>query len=267
MPDIEEALPGGNVAAACRIGQTVRRTAGPWSGPVAALLQHVRAKGLSCVPEPLGFDEQGRQVLTYIPGEVPGELLPWLWADSILDDAASMLRSWHDATVDYCAPGAAWGLAPRVPAEVICHNDFAPYNCVFRAQRLVALIDFDACAPGPRIWDIAYALYRFVPLYPPLVEPPGTVESSPFSWSETLERVRRFLESYSRGTENPLSTLSCLDTAVDRIRTLAVWTDAHSSRAGLPALHQHACMYRAHATWLEARVAAMRSTRRARSPS
>jgi aminoglycoside phosphotransferase (APT) family kinase protein len=48
--------------------------------------------------------------------------------------------------------------------EVICHNDVAHYNTVFRAGRPVAFIDWDFAAPGPRAWDLAYAAYRFVPM-------------------------------------------------------------------------------------------------------
>jgi hypothetical protein len=47
---------------------------------------------------------------------------------------------------------------------VICHNDVAPYNTVFMDGRPRALIDFDTAGPGPRIWDVAYAAYTFVPL-------------------------------------------------------------------------------------------------------
>ncbi|WP_290866248.1 phosphotransferase [Hamadaea sp.] len=50
------------------------------------------------------------------------------------------------------------------PAEVVCHSDAAPYNTVFRSGHPVALIDFDTAHPGPRVWDVAYAVYRFVPL-------------------------------------------------------------------------------------------------------
>lgn len=48
--------------------------------------------------------------------------------------------------------------------EVICHNDFAPYNVTFENLKPVGLIDFDTACPAPRIWDVAYAAYRFVPL-------------------------------------------------------------------------------------------------------
>ena len=50
---------------------------------------------------------------------------------------------------------------------MICHNDYAPYNLVFRDGRLVGVIDFETAAPGPRAWDLAYLAYRLVPLAAP----------------------------------------------------------------------------------------------------
>jgi aminoglycoside phosphotransferase (APT) family kinase protein len=35
---------------------------------------------------------------------------------------------------------------------------------VYRDGKPYALIDFDEAGPGPRVWDVAYAAYRFVPL-------------------------------------------------------------------------------------------------------
>ena len=51
-----------------------------------------------------------------------------------------------------------------LPAEVVCHNDFAPYNVVFGDDGPVGVIDWETAAPGARVWDVAYAAYRFVPL-------------------------------------------------------------------------------------------------------
>jgi hypothetical protein len=50
--------------AVVRVGDTVRRTAGPWTPAVHALLRHVRAEGFTQVPEPRGLDEHGREVLS-----------------------------------------------------------------------------------------------------------------------------------------------------------------------------------------------------------
>jgi hypothetical protein len=60
----EERLEGGNVGGAVRVRDTVRRSAGPWTPAVHALLAHLADKGFTGAPRPLGFDEQGREVLT-----------------------------------------------------------------------------------------------------------------------------------------------------------------------------------------------------------
>jgi Ser/Thr protein kinase RdoA (MazF antagonist) len=78
-----------------------------------------------------------------------------------------MLRELHDATDGFDRTGRVWALSAREPAEVICHNDFAPYNLAFRDGLPVGAIDFEAASPGPRAWDLAYLAYRLVPLAHP----------------------------------------------------------------------------------------------------
>src|SRR4051794_23239511 len=53
-----------------RVGQTVRRTGNSWSPAVLDLLRHLDREGFAGAPRALGFDEQGREMLTYIEGEV-----------------------------------------------------------------------------------------------------------------------------------------------------------------------------------------------------
>jgi aminoglycoside phosphotransferase (APT) family kinase protein len=38
---------------------------------------------------------------------------------------------------------------------------------MFEDGRLTGVIDLDLASPGPRMWDVAYAAYRFVPLTDP----------------------------------------------------------------------------------------------------
>jgi hypothetical protein len=192
MMEDEEKLTGGGITAVSRIGSTVRRETGPWTPQVHRLLAHLRAKGFDEVPAPLGFDEQGREILTFIPGLVGNDPLPEsLRTDDVLIAAARLLRRLHDATVDVAQQWpSGWRAPTREPVEVICHGDFAPYNCVFAQGKLMGVIDFDYAHPGSRAWDVAYALYRFAPLMAP---------SNPDSYGQVSEQCRRarlFCDAY-----------------------------------------------------------------------
>ena len=188
----EEKLAGGNMNAVSRVGDTVRRGVGPWTARVHQLLAHLRAKGILEAPAPLGFDAQGREILTFIPGLVGNDPLPeYLRADSVLISAARLLRRMHAATEDVAQTWlSGWQAPTRLPVEVICHGDFAPYNCVFDQDKLVGVIDFDNAHPGNREWDLAYALYRFAPITDPS-NPDGY--GTPTAQSR---RVRLFCDEY-----------------------------------------------------------------------
>jgi Ser/Thr protein kinase RdoA (MazF antagonist) len=152
-------------------GGNVHRPAGSWTRQVHRLLLHVRQGGFTGAPQPLGFDEQGREIVSYIPGKVSHYPLSASAASlEALTSAAMLLRRFHDATAGFLAlPGAleSWQLPPRPPFEVVCHGDFAPYNVVLEGARAIGIIDFDTAHPAPRAWDIAYALYRWAPLTNP----------------------------------------------------------------------------------------------------
>ncbi len=151
-----------------RYGDSVLRPAGPWTPSVHALLAHLRARGVDWVPEPRGVDARGRAAVSWVDGDVPAYPMPhWVWAPAVLERAARMLRELHDATAGFERAGRSWALPAREPAEVICHNDFAPYNLAFRDGLPAGAIDFEAAAPGPRAWDLAYLAYRLVPLAAP----------------------------------------------------------------------------------------------------
>jgi len=102
---VDELLPGGSETPVSRVGDTVRRRPGPTTPGVHALLDHLRAAGFSEAPRPLGFDEEGREILTFVEGEVWHDPLPdVVWLDRTLTDAASLLRRLHDATVGFEPP-------------------------------------------------------------------------------------------------------------------------------------------------------------------
>ncbi|MEU8159905.1 hypothetical protein ACIP95_03400 [Micromonospora parva] len=134
---MEEMMTGGNMGGAIRVGDTVRRAAAEWNPTVQRLLGHLRDRGLTWVPHPLGTDEYGRDTVSYLPGVVPQYPLPaWVWSREVLIDAGAHLAHLHQASLGFDVSGAVWQSAVRQPAEVICHNDFAPYNMVFTDGRL-----------------------------------------------------------------------------------------------------------------------------------
>jgi hypothetical protein len=162
-----EPLAGGNTAPVVRVGNTVRRVPGPWTPQVAGLMTGLRAAGVPEVPEHRGLDEQGREIVEFVEGEVPiYPMPPWLWDDRVLADVGRVVRRIHDASVDLGLPLTGWRRPAVEPVEVVCHGDVAPYNCVFVDRRLVALIDWDHALPGPRLRDLGEAAYRFVSLTP-----------------------------------------------------------------------------------------------------
>jgi hypothetical protein len=163
-------LVGGNVTAGVvRAGDTVRRPAGVWTPAVHALLHHLERKGFAGAPRALGFDERGREILSYIDGEAA-----WPWAafaavanDEGLMRVASLIDAFHTAVADFQSPpGACWSqIAPSNGAELICHNDLAPWNLIVGPGDW-AFVDWDLAAPGTRLSDLAYAARNFAPLYP-----------------------------------------------------------------------------------------------------
>ena len=66
----EEPLPG-TFTTLAKVGNTVRRSIGPWTPAVHALLRHLERVGFNGAPRVLDIDAQGREVLTYMPGNVP----------------------------------------------------------------------------------------------------------------------------------------------------------------------------------------------------
>ncbi|HUX50961.1 MAG TPA: aminoglycoside phosphotransferase family protein [Spirochaetia bacterium] len=207
-----EVFLGGGNREILRDGEFVRRPAGPWSATVHRLLSHVRAHGFDRAPFPVGFSDSGEEILTFLPGTVSNYPLPDnVRSEAALISAARLLRSYHDATADFLHEGGTWQLKQRSPVEVVCHGDYAPYNVVFDGTNAVGIIDFDAAHPGPRTWDIAYALYRWAPFTNPHnTDGFGTP-------GEQIARARRFCDAY--GLE-PQKRRGLAEMVAERLRQL-----------------------------------------------
>src|SRR4051794_32879946 len=171
----EETLPGGNTDGAVLIGGVVHKRAAPWTPSVHALLRYLEQAGVDGVPQVLGFDDQGRQMLTYLPGEMIGGRDPWpawVFADSTLVQVGEWLRRVHDATAGFVPPAdERWFIGSRMqPGWIVGHQDAAPDNAVMDGDRLVGFFDGDIAGPSTREADLAYSPLLGVPLYPPVVE-------------------------------------------------------------------------------------------------
>src|SRR4051794_23971154 len=98
-----------------RIGSTVHRPTGAWTPTIHALLHHLREVGFARAPEPLGFDADGREVLSFVNGEVgDGDLSDSMRSDTAVVSVARLLRALHDASASFISPpDAVWQLPPR----------------------------------------------------------------------------------------------------------------------------------------------------------
>jgi hypothetical protein len=100
----EQRLPGGRSFGAVRADDEVRRPAQPWTATVHSVLRHLENVGLDGAPRARGFDEQGRERLTFLPGQTLGETTPWpdwVRSDDALRQVGAWLRRLHDATATF----------------------------------------------------------------------------------------------------------------------------------------------------------------------
>ncbi len=221
MPDSQEIMQGGNSSHVVKQGRTVLRSTGAWSPFVHHLLEHLADVGFVEAPVFIEqVDDQER--LTFIEGEVGNDPLePYMQSDQMVIEAAGLLRRLHDCTENFVVPPDAVFMLPvRTPHEVICHNDFAPYNCVYKDNHIVGIIDFDTAGPGTRLWDMAYAVYRFVPLA-------ADSHCQDLGWNPIPDRQARlklFCDAYGLDDRGAL-----IETVIQRLQVLVDYMRSTSS--------------------------------------
>jgi hypothetical protein len=187
-----------------RIGNTVRRPAGRWTPAVHSLLRHLEDVGFEGAPRVLGFDEQGREVLTYLPTDSSP-----LWSPAALVDAGCLVRRLHEALRDFePASDAVWrypAVGGRAAGGQIGHNDLKPGNTVYADGVPYGFIDWDLAGPAPPVYDVALAAITFTPLHhSEHFRPPGCPIAS-----ERIARLRVFADAY--GIEDRLALLCAIE--------------------------------------------------------
>jgi hypothetical protein len=176
----ESPLTGGDVTeGVVRAGDTVRRPLGPHSPLVHALLTYLESAGFTGAPRFLGIDRAGREVLSYVDGEVAGRPRPpWIADETRLASVGRLVRAYDDAAASFAPPpGVLAGRAsaepagippaPSYPPELIGHTDITPENVVFRDGRAYALIDFDLAKPATRADEMFNVMLWWAPLFDP----------------------------------------------------------------------------------------------------
>jgi len=166
---VEQRLPGGRSLGAVGVDGAVHRAAQPWTPAVHAVLRYLESAGFAGAPRVLGFDEQGREMLTYLSGDTIGDRLQWPeWArsDEALTQVGAWLRRLHDVTASFVPPEDVTWFARQTwrPGLVIGHHDAAPWNAVWHDDALVGFVDWDTVGPSSRELDLAYVALSWVPL-------------------------------------------------------------------------------------------------------
>jgi hypothetical protein len=159
--DAEEWL-AGNVAGVIKVGDTVHRQVGAWTPAVHALLDHL-APRLPHIPRVLGFDEQGREVLDFMPGRVIDQSRESLTEAQLLS-IVGWTRDFHAAVAGFTHPGP-WRYFPVPEPTLIGHNDIAPYNSCFDGDALVGVFDWDLSGPTTPLNELAFIAWNCVPLW------------------------------------------------------------------------------------------------------
>ena len=173
-------LPSGlGGAAPWRSDRGVHRTTGPWTPTEHAFLRHLERVGFDGAPRVVGEDDEGREILTFVEGDVlaagptwrPGTPTPWpAWAqtEACLAATGTLLRRFHDAAASFVLPEQpVWrrsGALALGVDEVVCHGDVGPHNTVYRDGAPVAFIDWDTIRPGHPLVEVGTAAWKYVPL-------------------------------------------------------------------------------------------------------
>ncbi|ACQ81017.1 aminoglycoside phosphotransferase [Beutenbergia cavernae DSM 12333] len=217
-PEVETPLEGGDVSdGLVRRGATVRRPRGEHSAAVEAYLLHLERAGFDGAPRFLGIDDVGREVCTFVEGDMGGRPVhPWALGEHVLVELAELQRRLHDVSAHVVLPpGVTWRERVRIDEvpdvfdapDVVGHNDITVENTIFSpagedGQRHVrGVIDFDLAGPSTRILDVATTLSYWGPVRAPSERDAGMVDL------DVARRIRVFTDAYGLDRSERLELL------------------------------------------------------------
>jgi aminoglycoside phosphotransferase (APT) family kinase protein len=215
----EHPLEGGiaHAGEVVRADAHVLRPSSPHSSSIHAFLRAVRRAGFEGVPVPVVIEEDGRERLEFLEGEVPVAPYPdWSQSDTALASIARLLRGLHDAAHEFDPTGYTWNdtLADPAGGTLVCHNDVEPSNVVFRDGVAVALIDFEFAAPGRPVYDLAHLARLCVPI-------DDDFDQARLGWqpADRPARLRLVADAYGLDRDGRAKFLAAINDAIDRIET------------------------------------------------
>ena len=219
------------------------------------------------MPEVLGVDGNGREILRFIPGDTLGDALDpaepktelvvvrrWpeaMRSDGALAEVGKLYAALHAAARGFHPDAPTWReyQLPMHDGEIVCHGDPGPWNTVYRNGMPIALIDLDGAHPERPIIELATVAWSFVPL--------GLDEHLRASGFEPPfllgRRLRILCDAY--GLEDPTTILAALSEA-EQIwaMKLRYWQPLRSGAAAA-LLHEWA----SNLEWLERNADDLRS--------
>ncbi|HEV3265136.1 MAG TPA: phosphotransferase [Acidimicrobiales bacterium] len=212
---VEEPLAGGvaNAGQVSRENDHVLRPSNPYSPSIHEFLSALGAAGFEGASQPVTIQEDGRERLVYIEGEVPLPPYPtWAQSDDVLGSIAELMRAFHHGSRQVDVAGLEWSgeLADPAGGPVVCHNDVCLENVVFRDGVAVGLIDFDFAAPGRPVYDVAQFARMCVPI-------DDDLSASRLGWepSDRPRRLRLVADVYGLDDEQRVELVQILAIAME----------------------------------------------------
>jgi hypothetical protein len=214
--DHEVVLHGGvaNAGRVVRVGDHVLRPSNPHTASVHRFLSSLADAEFTGASVPIGVDPDGRERLVFIEGDVA---LPpyadWVRSDRALASVARLLRRFHVASASFDPSGLGWSdeMADPVGGTIVCHNDVCLENVVFRDGEAIGLLDFDFCAPGRPVYDLAQFARMCVPI-------DDDVNAERLGWvdQDRPTRLRHVVDEYGLDRAGRTELLGVLDDSMAR---------------------------------------------------